>query len=410
MEPDAIHPHPAAPPAGNDAAPAWLGRRDVLAIPGALKASAYVARAYLLQKNHGGHPPAWARKLPGGQWQFTRAYVETDARQNLATVGITEAATILGASRRAIQTWVDEGIIPTTVDKRHTGESRHIDRTEFMRLLPTLKTRLISGRILRGRAAPRANSDRHIPALPAPAPGAPLPEIVLRGALEQQAAEEAARIESEARQQLADTQATRARIAHERATAERQLRQLAREERKAAEREARLKAGFAVRIERAHQDTREADRRRAAAAKTAERTAAQEQKALDKERKLRDSLTTRLADWRKKSTALISAQLQEAREAWQNSTPASAANKPNTDERRRSADAVATQLRAAREEKLRQTALQSEIDRIAARLAEEVAEGRRDRYDAAILFNEIMDKRAVPGEIRIDAMKKYFGR
>ncbi|MDA0578639.1 MAG: hypothetical protein O3B24_11135, partial [Verrucomicrobia bacterium] len=98
--------------------PAWVGRRDVPRIPGTLRPSAYVARAYLHQKEHGGQPPEWAQKRAGGQWLFLRDYLEEDGRQNLAAIGISEAARMLGASRRAVQTWVDDGRIPTLQEAR----------------------------------------------------------------------------------------------------------------------------------------------------------------------------------------------------------------------------------------------------------------------------------------------------
>lgn len=121
----------------------WIGRRGIGKIEGALKASAYVGRAYKRAQHQDGQPPPWARKLRNGRWLFDIEYIEADARRNLATIGISEAASLLGASRRTIQTWADEGILPLEGKaERERGDPRRILREAFMRTLPELGKRL----------------------------------------------------------------------------------------------------------------------------------------------------------------------------------------------------------------------------------------------------------------------------
>jgi excisionase family DNA binding protein len=94
-------------------------------------------------RGHNGGPPDWACKDENGQWLFDRDYILSDARTNRLSISVSEAARLLGATRRAVQNWVDEGLIPTLgAGKRREGESRHIDKTEFTRKLPELKKRL----------------------------------------------------------------------------------------------------------------------------------------------------------------------------------------------------------------------------------------------------------------------------
>ena len=64
----------------------WIGRPEIETIEGALKASAYVARAYKHSLENGGASPAWAKKLDSGRWLFDADYVESDARENRETV------------------------------------------------------------------------------------------------------------------------------------------------------------------------------------------------------------------------------------------------------------------------------------------------------------------------------------
>lgn len=127
----------------------WIGRREIEAIEGALEPSAYVARAYKEALKHDGHPPCWARKDETGQWLFDFGHIEADARTNIGTIGIDEAARILGATRRAVQTWVDHGTIAAVAGTDRTkGARRRILRAQFMRDLPHLRTRLVTPAVL----------------------------------------------------------------------------------------------------------------------------------------------------------------------------------------------------------------------------------------------------------------------
>ena len=122
----------------------WLDRHAISQQRGALKPSAYVARAYNYEKTHG-RLPAWARKVDGGKWLFAEAYISEDAALQIETVGISDAAALVGTSRRTIQTWVDEGRFELAAENRQTGESRRVNRAALMRALPELKARLDKG-------------------------------------------------------------------------------------------------------------------------------------------------------------------------------------------------------------------------------------------------------------------------
>lgn len=121
----------------------WIGRSEIVLVDGALKPSAYVARAYKESLKHGGQPPEWARQLANGRWLFDVGYIRRDAEKNAGTIGIDEAARILGATRRAVQTWVDQGKIKSPGGtERGKGARRRITRATFMKDLPRLRKRL----------------------------------------------------------------------------------------------------------------------------------------------------------------------------------------------------------------------------------------------------------------------------
>ena len=123
----------------------WIGHREIRAVDGALRPSAYVGRAYRHEREQNGRLPEWAQKQDNGRWRFSRAYVEEDARVNLESVGTDEAARILGTTKRTVQTWVDDGIISSASDAARTkGEPRRILRDQFMRDVPRLQKRLAS--------------------------------------------------------------------------------------------------------------------------------------------------------------------------------------------------------------------------------------------------------------------------
>ncbi len=121
----------------------WINAREIKNVDGALKPSAYIGRAYRYGKDHENVLPEWASKTDACQWRFARSYVEESARENLETLGIHEAAELLGASRKAVQNWVDEGLIPMAhADSHEKGTTRRIDRFGFEKLVPELKKRL----------------------------------------------------------------------------------------------------------------------------------------------------------------------------------------------------------------------------------------------------------------------------
>ena len=124
----------------------WIGHREIRDIEGSLKPSAYVGRAYRYSQDNGGQLPEWARKQDNGRWQFHRAHIEADAGSNLKSLGIDEAAHLLGTTKRTVQTWCDEGIISAaSTVPRAKGESRRIVRDQFMKELPSLRRRLEVG-------------------------------------------------------------------------------------------------------------------------------------------------------------------------------------------------------------------------------------------------------------------------
>jgi excisionase family DNA binding protein len=120
----------------------WISRKEIEAIAGALKPSAYVARAYKHTRQNGVFPD-WAKKLGDDKWLFLTEYIRADAKKNTETMSVHEAAEALGATRRAVQIWVDQGEISSIEgsDRDHGGE-RRIVRETFMMALPRLKKRL----------------------------------------------------------------------------------------------------------------------------------------------------------------------------------------------------------------------------------------------------------------------------
>jgi len=127
----------------------WIGRRDVEAIKGALKPSAYVARAYKYSLQNHGIPPDWAKKLDNSHWLFLESYIHADAKKNLESISVHDAAQMLGATRRAIQDWADQGVIPVLGgENREKGEERRIPREAFIREIPQLRKRLETAAVL----------------------------------------------------------------------------------------------------------------------------------------------------------------------------------------------------------------------------------------------------------------------
>jgi len=147
----------------------WIGRREIASIEGALKAAAYVQRAYLYSRDHGGDQPPWARKTEQGRWLFDPDYIEADAADNLRTITVGDAARLAGATRRTIQNWIDEGDIAILGGRHVRGRDRRILKEAFLAKLDVLKTRLetpavIGQKLQRGKPVPDAVLRRVSPA------------------------------------------------------------------------------------------------------------------------------------------------------------------------------------------------------------------------------------------------------
>ncbi len=396
----AASPHDTAPQVVSGASGGnWIGHREIAAIPGALKPSAYVARAYLHRQTQG-HMPPWAMKAANGRWQFDAAYIRSDAAENRATIGVSEAARLLGVTRRAVQTWVDEGRLPSVADARAKGQNRRIPRTDILAL-----------------AAARA-AERSAPASPA-APPAPTPAasdspqpsdvppaVIAR--LKQDAAAAEQRLAADLDRQRRELEALRSQLAEERRQAERQLRALQQAERRARERESRLRDGYRERLDKAHADTREMDRLRALAERNAARTARAERQADVRVQRLHERLGAQLEDWRQRSAALIARQLRDARRAWQTAPPPPA---PDPAAARRSAEAVVHQLHTARDTRQRQDSRErTDAEGLAQRVKAEMARQGWDRYDAAIRFNQLAERANISDDVRIAVMRDYFSK
>ena len=120
----------------------WLGRQETAAVEGALKPAAYVQRAYLYSREHGGRTPPWAHKTEQGRWLFDPGYIRADAVNNLRTLSVGEAARLVGATRRAVQNWIDEGDIAILGGPHIKGRDRRVLKEPFLAKLDALKTRL----------------------------------------------------------------------------------------------------------------------------------------------------------------------------------------------------------------------------------------------------------------------------
>jgi len=123
----------------------WVGREQVITIPGALKPSAYIARAYKYHKAIEEYP-SWARK-EGRKWYFKPDYITADVKaaqdakaKESPYLKSTEGAKLLGCTRRTFLNYADRGLIPFTQGKStKKGVVRLIPRSDFMKMLPELK-------------------------------------------------------------------------------------------------------------------------------------------------------------------------------------------------------------------------------------------------------------------------------
>ena len=342
----------------------WIGRSNIATIEYALKPGAYVARAYHFQKKHG-ELPDWARKGDGGQWLFRRRYIEGDAWENAHTISVSDAARMIGATRRAVQTWVDEGIVVSLDSDREEGKTRRIDRDAFERDLPRLKARL------RSRATEASDSPAASPAINSTQVDRLKRELESAG-LARKAAE---------RQQ--------ARASHDLEREEEARKDLA-----AARRD--VKRDLGGRLRSLERKLERAEEHRAAAAKRAREQACRLEEASRKEAELARAV--------EEAELMLSRALAEEADR----TTGQGAARGGDDERLRSAAFVAERFRRARSERLEADEKRREGKQIAERIAADVDAGTMERVDAAILFNDVAGRAGIPDDIRIELMRDYF--
>ena len=61
----------------------WIDSKAIQGIAGALKPSAYVARAYKYTRQNNGAFPEWTKKTDNEHWLFSLEYIKADAKINL---------------------------------------------------------------------------------------------------------------------------------------------------------------------------------------------------------------------------------------------------------------------------------------------------------------------------------------
>lgn len=345
----------------------WIGRQGIEAIADALQPAAYVARAYWHQRRHDGQLPDWARKGSDGQWLFAATYIRADALENARTIHVSDAARRLGATRRAVQTWVDEGIVASLAETRGEGEPRRIDRAAFERDFSRLRERL--------RTAPPV-APREVPAVvPAvlPAAGGHAP-AALKHELES--------LVRQRRQGEREAEAARRRALTQTAAVARLEEECRRIEAEAADRMRALEAA------------------RQMAEGAALRVAGQE-RALAEVRQREAALEH---EWRAAVRQPAAARLRGAAPV----APEVSAGGADHARRTRSAASVAERFRKARDERAQVDRWQQEGARIAARIVADVDAGKLERVDGAILFNDVARRAGVPDTVRVALMRTHF--
>lgn len=356
----------------------WISRRDIPLIEGALKPAAYVARAYLVQRETGQYP-GWARKGEDGNWLFDRAYIVSDGRKNQKTIGISEAADQVGTSRRTIQTWFDEGLLQASEEDRAAGESRQIDRDAFLKALPELKMRL-GGAIV----------ETVTPSIPP----AQIDEDTLSKA---------------DRRSIA---ALRKRLAEARTRREAVLKEV-RQAEKATSAQRTLSARMATRIEKLQKQFRErmqalektqsyVERKQAAELERVRHLSEKVQDMLAREAELSKVLDERIASSKRRQAEALSRRLESARRpaGFPGSSQGPALDRLRAASQRFGTDA-GSEISPAHRQK---------AERIAEALMDEVDAGTRDRIDAAILFNSLAEQNHIPSDVRIAVTRDYFSR
>jgi excisionase family DNA binding protein len=400
----------------------WIKSADIKNIEGAHKPSAYVARAYAYQKKHGGELPDWAQKSSDGSWLFDEAYIVSCARENLDTIGISEAARVLGVTRRTIQTWVDSNVIP--VSEHRPGETRRILRAPFLEAIPALRRRLetapvVGYRIKHGlpveeqvrqridddrarrethREQSRTNRARRET------------RARLKARLEKKAADKEARLALRMNRQLETAESRLNDIRKRKSAIEREVRQREEQEKLEVERARAIRIDFEARLAESARATEKLRTQKQRAQQKLERHAGQEAEAMATVEELRKAVSEQLDQYRRQSAQAIASQLREAREA------AESGEKPGTEKGesshrvKRSAEAVASRLREAHDACVRTAALEAKAVELATGIVDDMPEGNMERIDGAILFNDIAEQRGIPSDIRIKVTRQFFSR
>jgi len=405
----------------------WIGRGDISQIEGTLKPSAYVARAYQHQKTHGGTLPSWADKQANGRWLFDAAYIHRDATHNRDTIGISEAAKLVGATRRTIQTWIDEGIIPT--GEHAKGQARTISRTRFMDMLPSLKERLQTASVVGYRTKhglpvddavveqleheriEREKTRRESQEKERRERTSTRRESQLKARLEKKAAEKEARLAARINRKLVAAERSLSDTRKKKSMAERNVAAQADRTLASAKTMKALKAEYERKLTRADKEGRKRESQHRACARKAERLSARETSLASDIDALRDALEAQLQAYRRQSAQAIAAQLREARkEQLEASQAPSTAKKPKVtvNRVRRSAEAIATRLNNARDVRVRETTQEKAAARIASGIAADMPDDDVGRIDGAILFNEIAEQNDIASDIRIKITRKFF--
>jgi hypothetical protein len=405
----------------------WIARVDISQIEGTLKPSAYVARAYQYQKTHGGALPSWADKQPNGRWLFDEAYIHRDATHNRETIGISEAAKLLGATRRTIQTWIDEGIIAT--GEHEKGQPRTISRAKFMAMLPSLKQRLQTAPVVGYRTkhglsvdnavveqleherVAREESRREARQNEQRKRTSTRRESQLKARLEKKATEKEAKLAATINRKLVAAEQSLSDIRKKKEMADRNVATQVEQKQSSAKSVKAIKAEYGRKLAKAEKKGRKRESQHRASIRKVERLTTRETGLATDIDALRDALDAQLHAYRRQSAQAIAAQLREARneqlEASQ-APPSPKVSDVSGDRVRKSAEAIAAQLNSARDQRVRETTQVKEAAHIAAGIAADMPDDDVGRIDGAILFNEIAEQRDIASDIRIKITRQFF--
>jgi excisionase family DNA binding protein len=394
----------------------WITSGEIKNVEGAHKPGAYVARAYAFQKSHQGTHPPWAKKSPNGNWCFDEAYIARCAHDNIDYIGISEAARLLGVTRRTVQTWADENIIPG--GEHAPGEERRILRGPFTKAIPELKRRLETAPVVGYRVkhglpvesevlqkldlARRDRDQQRAPHLRTRAKRdvAPVP----KPRIERKATGKEAQLAVRMNQKLEAAERKLNRIRQRKATLERELSQHTEAEGSESERRLALQSEFESQMAASERLSQKLDSHRQRSEQKLDRASRVELEASAKVDALRKAVSDQVDNYRRKNAGTIAKQLREARDATETKPPAEAQRV------KRSAEAVAERLRRAHDACARNSALEREAVQLATDISDDMPDGNIDRIDGAILFNDIAERRGIPSDIRIKITRQFFSR